>query len=87
MFGCTGCHTSKPEDIVNTGASLAADVLAETQQDVSGEEVSGADGTVVLSKELRNIPEFSGEIDFTYVYDTDAQSDLGQNSSQVYLNP
>lgn len=84
MFGCTGCHTSKPEDIVNTGASLAADVLAETQQDVSGEEVSGADGTVVLSKELRNIPEFSGEIDFTYVYDTDAQSDLGQNSSQVY---
>ena len=47
MFGCTGCHTSKPEDIVNTGASLAADVLAETQQDVSGEEVSGADGTVV----------------------------------------
>ena len=76
----TGCQTQKPEGDGNNGASLAADVLVETV----GEDVSQSNQEVQVSEELLDIPDFSGETDFTYVYDTDAQSDLSQYSNVVY---
>lgn len=41
--------------------------------------IEGADG-------LNSVEEFSGELDFEYVYETDCQSDLGEYSSTVYTS-
>lgn len=76
----TGCSTAGEEASSETSARLTADVLEETTIPESTEE----DVQIILSEELQGIPEFTGELDFTYVFDTDAQGESGDTSNVAY---
>lgn len=76
----TGCSMAGEENPTETAAGLTADVLEETTTSASTEEAV----QIVLSEELQGIPEFTGKLDFTYMFDTDAQAEVQETDNIAY---
>lgn len=70
--------TASWESMETTG--LVSNGAEETATQASTEEA----GEITMPQEMQEIPEFTGELDFTYVFDTDAQGELGDTSNKAY---
>lgn len=78
--GCASQDAPTEQEVVNEPNNIEG----TSATDAGGTTEGDTKTSVTISSVLQNIPKFSGELDFDYVYETDAQAEIGIHATCAY---